>query len=193
GRCGGPPGDLIVRLEVYPDPNLRRCGLDLESDLPLDVFTAAAGGRMRVETVRGAGWLEVPPGTQPGDVLRLPGAGVVRAAPDGSGLLRGDHCFSALVTLPRPDQLCGEGRRLMRRLGELYGNYNCCTEDCEYEEKGGGEDEGGGGGGKDASAGVGAGVGDGEGEEGGDAGIGEGGLKGSGAGSERGGMDKEKT
>ncbi|GIL87394.1 hypothetical protein Vretimale_1681 [Volvox reticuliferus] len=116
GRCGGPPGDLLVRLEVYPDPNLERRGHDLHSSLVLDVFVAVLGGAVEVETVRGARMLQVPPGSQPGDVLRLRGAGIIRAAPGGAGTVRGDHYFTLAVRLPSAHELCGASRELLRQL-----------------------------------------------------------------------------
>ncbi|GIL44121.1 hypothetical protein Vafri_1655 [Volvox africanus] len=116
GRCGGPPGDLLVRLEVYPDPNLERRGYDLHSSLALDVFVAVLGGAVEVETVRGTRVLQVPPGSQPGDVLCLTGAGIVRAAPGGGGTLRGDHYFTLAVRLPSAHELCGASRKLLQQL-----------------------------------------------------------------------------
>ncbi|GLI70085.1 hypothetical protein VaNZ11_014860 [Volvox africanus] len=119
GRCGGAAGDLLVRLEVYPDPNLERRGYDLHSSLALDVFVAVLGGAVEVETVRGTRVLQVPPGSQPGDVLCLTGAGIVRAVPGGGGILRGDHYFTLAVRLPSAHELCGASQKLLQELAVL--------------------------------------------------------------------------
>ncbi|GLC46736.1 hypothetical protein PLESTB_001357900 [Pleodorina starrii] len=120
GRCGGAAGDLLVRLEVYPDPNLERRGYDLHSSLPVDVFVAVLGGAVAVDSVRGSRLLEVPPGSQPGDVLRLAGAGIVRAAPGGGGgILRGDHYFTLSVRLPSAGELCATSLELLTRLATI--------------------------------------------------------------------------
>ncbi|KXZ45250.1 hypothetical protein GPECTOR_56g346 [Gonium pectorale] len=116
GRYGGHPGDLLVRLEVYPDSNLSRVGDDLHSELEVEVWVAVLGGSVAVDTVRGQRLLEVPPGAEQGDVLRLSGAGVARAAPGGGGLVRGDHVFTLRLRLPSAAQLCDPSRALLRRL-----------------------------------------------------------------------------
>ncbi|EFJ40159.1 molecular chaperone, partial [Volvox carteri f. nagariensis] len=119
GRCGGAPGDLLVRLEVYPESNLERRGFDLHSVLAVDVFLAVLGGAVEVATVRGGRLLHVPPGSQPGDVLCLSGAGIAHTASGGGGTQRGDHYFTLTVRLPSAQQLCGPSLELLTQLAAV--------------------------------------------------------------------------
>mmetsp|Transcript_19332 Transcript_19332/g.65707 ORF Transcript_19332/g.65707 Transcript_19332/m.65707 type:complete len:250 (+) Transcript_19332:3-752(+) len=87
GDAGKPPGDLIVRIEVRSDAEVRRKGADLYSDLDF----VEAGGSVCVTLLDGSkGNLKVPEGVKPGTALRVKG----RGAPIKVGSEeRGDHLF----------------------------------------------------------------------------------------------------
>ncbi len=78
GRQGGPPGDLILSLEVRPHPHFRREADDLEVDLPITVAEAYFGASVSLPTPHGEVKLKVRPHTQSGQKSRLRGKGIHR-------------------------------------------------------------------------------------------------------------------
>lgn len=76
GMGGGPPGDLRVHVRVRPDPVFRREGDNIHSDVPAPMATAALGGKVPMQTLRGQVNLAIPPGTSSGAQLRLRGQGI---------------------------------------------------------------------------------------------------------------------
>jgi curved DNA-binding protein len=76
GAAGGETGDLYLRIRVSPDPRFERQGDDLYVTVPVDLYTATLGGKVRVPTLDGAVRLTIPSGTQNGRVFRLRGKGL---------------------------------------------------------------------------------------------------------------------
>ncbi len=100
-RGYGPPapngrGDLLVTFEVAPDARFRREGDDLITTVAVTAFEALLGATRNVTNAYGKRIkLAVPPGTQPGDKLRLKGQGVETAK--GAG----DLLVEVQVSIPR--------------------------------------------------------------------------------------------
>jgi len=114
GRDGGPSGDLYVRVRVTRHPEFQRSGNDIISQATINLVQAALGTKLRVRTVQGDALVTVPPGTQPGDRLRLRGKGV--KGPDGRA---GDHYVVIRVTVPK--NLTQEQKDLLRRFARSAG------------------------------------------------------------------------
>ena len=76
GEKNGPHGDLYVEINVQDHPNFKRDRNDISINIPLDFIDAILGCNIEVPTVYGDKTLAVPPGTQPGQVLRMRGHGV---------------------------------------------------------------------------------------------------------------------
>lgn len=113
GTQGGPPGDLYVDVELLPDERFQRDGYDLVTRTKITFAEAALGSEARIElpddtTVT----VEVPPGTQPGDVLSVKGKGVPRV--DG----RGRGSVHVEVQVDVPTALSARARDLLRQLDE---------------------------------------------------------------------------
>lgn len=73
----GERGDLYVTFEVKAHPRFERRGDDLHLTEEVGVFEAMLGAERRIENAYGRRIrLRVPPGTQPGESLRLKGQGV---------------------------------------------------------------------------------------------------------------------
>lgn len=85
GPRGGDAGDLIVRVEIEPHDRFERRGDDLVLELPVTFSQAALGADLEVPTIRGQARLNVPPGIQSGQVLRLRGQGMPRLRGSGQG------------------------------------------------------------------------------------------------------------
>jgi molecular chaperone DnaJ len=109
GRLGGPPGDLILVIHVAPHPDFRRKGLDVESDVTVDMVDAALGTEREVPTLKGRVKLRIPAGVQPGARLRLKEQGIR----DHRGRT-GDHYVNVLVKVPKA--LTTRQRQLLEEL-----------------------------------------------------------------------------
>ena len=76
GGNSGPNGDLYVRIHIKPDPILRRDGVHLHCEVPVDIVTATLGGSVSVPTLDSQVKLTIPKGSQNGQTLRLHGKGI---------------------------------------------------------------------------------------------------------------------
>ncbi|QDH13679.1 J domain-containing protein [Formicincola oecophyllae] len=72
----GPAGDVLLRLVVGSSPRYRRDGNNLEATQDIDLRTAVLGGKVRVETPKGAVAVTVQPNSSSGTLLRLKGRGI---------------------------------------------------------------------------------------------------------------------
>ena len=115
GQSGGPPGDLIVKVEVERHPLFERRGNHLNLVLPLTYSEAALGATLEIPTLNGAVKLRVPPGTPNGKTFRIRGRGV----PTRKGKA-GDLLVEARVQIPK--RVTTQQRKLLKNLAELDGN-----------------------------------------------------------------------
>jgi molecular chaperone DnaJ len=77
GEHGGRNGDLYVKVHVKPHPVFGRSGENLTVSVPVTISELALGAEIKVPTHRGpAVKVRIPPGTQNGQVFRVPGRGV---------------------------------------------------------------------------------------------------------------------
>jgi DnaJ-class molecular chaperone len=72
---GGRAGDLLIAVSVAPHPLFKRDGADLRLELPVTLYEAVLGGKVRVPTLDGAVELAIPAGTNSGRTFRLKGKG----------------------------------------------------------------------------------------------------------------------
>jgi curved DNA-binding protein len=114
---GGAPGDLflVVKLADHPKFKLRESGFDLQTDLPLDLYTAVLGGEARVQTLDGKDIvLTIPAGSNTGQMMRLRGKGLPRKPKDTE---RGDLYVRLQVQVPK--DLTDEEKELFTKLAEM--------------------------------------------------------------------------
>ena len=76
GANGGPNGDLFVEVNVKPHQYFKRDGNDIHLNVPIDFVDAILGTSVDVPTVYGEATLNIPSGTQPGQIFRMRGQGV---------------------------------------------------------------------------------------------------------------------
>ncbi len=76
GYWGGPAGDLYVVISVKEHKRLKRKGQDLLTSIDISFIEAALGAKIEVPALEEKVSLEIPKGTQPGEVFRLKGLGV---------------------------------------------------------------------------------------------------------------------
>jgi molecular chaperone DnaJ len=112
GAPGRPAGDLIIHLRVKKDPYFTRRDNDILVDVRIPFYQAVLGDVVDVRTIDGKVTLKVPPGTQPGQQLRLRGKGVRNV---NRPTQRGDQIVTINVTLPKPKDLNDEQLELINR------------------------------------------------------------------------------
>jgi len=106
----GPPGDLYVIVTSAPDARFVRSGADLWRGETLAVADAVLGTALKVPTLDGTVEVTVPPGTQPGEVLRLRGKGLPVFGARGHGDL------NLRIEVKIPERLTAEERALYEKL-----------------------------------------------------------------------------
>jgi molecular chaperone DnaJ len=112
---GGTPGNLYVNLRVAEHARLKREGADVFVEVPISFATAALGGKISIPVIKGEQEIDVPAGTQPGEVLVLRGAGLPRL--DGRG--RGDQAVRIVVEVPK--KIGARAKELLEQLAEELG------------------------------------------------------------------------
>ncbi|WOH09870.1 hypothetical protein DCAR_0729330 [Daucus carota subsp. sativus] len=123
GPKGGPPGDLFVYLDVKEIPEIQRDGIDLYSTVSISYLDAILGTVAKVKTVEGTTELQIPPGTQPGDVLVLAKKGAPKL---NRPSIRGDHSFTVKVSIPK--RISTKERDLLEELASLNGTPTSRTQ-----------------------------------------------------------------
>lgn len=113
GEHGGPPGDLLVEIQVRQHPFFRREGRDLICEVPITFAQAALGAEIEIPLLTGKYKLTIPSGTQPGELIRVRGQGI----PDLHSGLRGDLIAQIMVEVPK--KLNKRQESLIRELAEL--------------------------------------------------------------------------
>jgi len=114
GPFGGPRGDLIVSTRVAEHPFFTRKGDNVHCELPISVWEAIRGARIKVPTPQGEAVIVVPRGSAGGRVFRLRGQGLPRLPREGAG----DLYVTIRVAIPdgldaRTDELVRDLERLM--------------------------------------------------------------------------------
>ncbi|TFV79661.1 J domain-containing protein [Bradyrhizobium frederickii] len=80
---GHPPGDLLITINIAPHPFFKVEGADLRIDLPVTLYEAVLGGKVRVPTLGNAVELSVPKNTSSGRTFRLKGKGLPKSGGTG--------------------------------------------------------------------------------------------------------------
>jgi molecular chaperone DnaJ len=112
GVNGGAPGDLYVFFQVKEDPFFERRNADLFCTIPVSFIQASIGTKIRVPTLSGDEELEIPEGTQSGQIFRRKGKGLPN--PHGG---RGDLYINVRVDIPT--KLTREQKRILEQLGQV--------------------------------------------------------------------------
>jgi molecular chaperone DnaJ len=108
GENGAPPGDLHCYIAIKPHPIFSRHNNDLVCQLPISFTQAALGAAVEVPTLKGTEQLDVPAGTQHGEIFKLRGKGL----PDVRSHRLGDELVQVLVEIPK--KLTERQKQLLR-------------------------------------------------------------------------------
>jgi curved DNA-binding protein len=105
--AGGPPGDLLLEIEVLADPLFSRDGRDLSVTVTVPFSGACLGTAVEVPTLEGAKRVKIKAGTKSGSRVRLKGYGV-------PGQPSGD--LYAVIEVQVPDKVTAEQENLLAKL-----------------------------------------------------------------------------
>jgi DnaJ-class molecular chaperone len=108
--ANGKAGDALITVQVAPHPLFKPDGADLRLDLPITLYEATLGGKVRVPTLDGAVELALPAGTNSGRTFRLKGKGLKSKSGTGDLL--------ATVRIMLPERSDDELKELMRKWRE---------------------------------------------------------------------------
>jgi molecular chaperone DnaJ len=110
GFGGGPSGDLYVDISLAPHQYFSRNGDELICELEVPLHDAVLGTMVKIDTFDGEVELQVPAGSQTGDVIPVNGKGFGRLRQSG----RGDLLVAIQVKIP--SKLDSKQKELFRTL-----------------------------------------------------------------------------
>lgn len=113
GENGAASGDLHCYIRVQPHPFFSRHNNDLVCQIPISFTQAALGARIEVPTLKGSEEMEVPPGTQHGEVFKLKGKGL----PDIRSYRNGDELVQVMIEVPK--KLTDKQRQLLKEFADM--------------------------------------------------------------------------
>lgn len=116
GMYGGPPGDLYVFINVEPHEFFQRRDTDIICRIPISFVQATLGDEISIPTLNGNKTLQIPKGTQPGDVLSFRGEGIpsLRTGRRGNQLIQ--------VDIRTPTNLNKKQEALLKEFAKLESN-----------------------------------------------------------------------
>jgi molecular chaperone DnaJ len=126
GDAGAPQGDLYVLVSVRDDGRFVREGDHLITALDVPAPLAALGGTLEVDALEGIATVEVPAGTQPGEVITLRGEGMPSLSRGRRGNLR------VVVNVVVPRRLSHDQRELLERLNETLTEENLKSDESMF-------------------------------------------------------------
>lgn len=113
GFGGGPNGDLYVDISISPNKFFGRNGDDLTCELEVPLHDAVLGSVVKIDSFDGELEIQVPAGTQSGDIITVKGKGFGRLRQSG----RGDLLIAIQVSIP--NKLDSKQKELFRTLASL--------------------------------------------------------------------------
>lgn len=115
GANGGPSGDLKVAISIKKHPYFKRDGYDVWVDKHISIVQATLGAELDVPTLDGNVKLNIPSGTQPGEVFTLKGNhGIQRL----NSMSKGEEFVRIIVDIPRG--LTDEQKDLLKQFDSTY-------------------------------------------------------------------------
>ena len=124
GERGGPPGDLYVLVRIAADERFLRDGDDLVTVLDVPAPLAMIGATLTAPALDGQVEVDIPPGTQPGEVFVVRGEGMPRLRRSGR---RGNLRVVVNVVVPR--RLTREQRKQAEKLADSLTADNVHTDE----------------------------------------------------------------
>lgn len=108
-----PPGDLYLQVKIYDHPTFKRLGADLYMHKSISIVDASLGKEYEIPTIDGLDVkVQIPPGTQPEQKIRLRQKGMPKLR--GSG--RGD--FYIIINVVIPSNLTEQQIEILKQFEE---------------------------------------------------------------------------
>ncbi len=114
GLFGGRPGDLFIRVKIKPHPYFYREKNNLKGTIRINFLSAILGDKVKIPYFDEELEVEIPPGIQPGDEIRVKGKGL----PGKSGRI-GDLILKVDVELPK--KVSEKGKELLKEFAKTEG------------------------------------------------------------------------
>ncbi len=115
GIGGGQAGDLYLEIEFNPHSIYKVDGADVSLEIPITLWEAALGGKIKVPTPSGAIDLKIPTAISSGKKMRLKGRGIPAKQP-------GDFYITLVIVLP--EELNDKEKKLYQELQQVSGYFN---------------------------------------------------------------------
>lgn len=129
GQGGGPAGDLYVEVATRHHKVFTREGHDLHLTVKVPMFDAALGAELKVADLAGEQIdVHIAPGTQPGEQIRMSGAGMPQLRTENFG----DMIAHVDVVIPR--ELDEKSRNLLTQLRDHRREVSAVHNDDDGEE-----------------------------------------------------------
>jgi molecular chaperone DnaJ len=129
GSEGGPPGDLHCYITIKQHMLFSRHNNDLVCQIPISFTQAALGAKIEVPTLEDNEELEIPPGTQHGEVFKLKSKGL----PDLRTRRTGDELVQILIEVPR--KLTEKQKQLLREFSATEDDASVMPQRKSFLEK----------------------------------------------------------
>ena len=97
GKNGGEPGDLYIKIEIMKNDFFEVKGFDLCMNLKLSPWEAALGTEVKIENIDSSILVNVPAGTESGEILRIANSGFWNTSTYG----RGDLLLNIQIMVPK--------------------------------------------------------------------------------------------
>ncbi len=116
GEYGAAPGDLFIVIHVKEHESFKREGEHLYCEIPVSFVQAILGDTIKIHLIGDEeAEVEIPPGTQPGSIIKVPGKGM----PKLGSTKKGDLFVKIEVTLPK--NLTKKQRELLEEFAKTEG------------------------------------------------------------------------
>ena len=119
GINGGPNGDILVHINVDPHEVLVRKNINILLGVDVDIVQASLGREITIPTIEGETIIQVKPGTQSGDQLKLSGLGFPEI---NNPRKRGD--MIVILRVITPTKLSKEQKSLFESLEKSFGHQS---------------------------------------------------------------------
>lgn len=116
GKDGGPSGNLFVTINVLNHKYFKRDGSNIECKMPISIVQAVLGDKITVKTLDGEEKIEIPAGTQSGDILKIKEKGVPYLNNKNN---RGDFIVKTSISIPK--KLTLREKELFNKIAEIGG------------------------------------------------------------------------
>jgi molecular chaperone DnaJ len=116
GENNGPAGDLHCYITVKAHTLFTRHGNDIVCQIPISFTQAALGAEIDVPTLKGQEQIDIPPGTQHGEVFKMKGRGL----PDVRSHKCGDEVVQVMIEIPK--QLSERQKQLLSEFAATEDN-----------------------------------------------------------------------